>query len=254
VSPDELPDSVKSGLARRDSCLSGRSNVPILLQPSPGRGRSRFPRGIGLYPHPSPASGSFAASATLHRRRRRAKPLDAIEDRCEQLARYDEALRDHHKAIEIAPDRPALWHDRAWLHYAVGRFSEALADATEALRPEPEDVAAYRVRGHPRAGLGDVDEGLVDLAQAIRRDSFNIQAYLNRGMLYGQAGRWEDVIADSTRAIQLAPDDSQGLQRPSSGPAAHRAIRAGDPRPCPPRRAGTEEQHGRRLLDDRSLQ
>jgi tetratricopeptide (TPR) repeat protein len=219
VSPDELPDSVKSGLARRDSCLSGRSNVPILLQPSPGRGRSRFPRGIGLYPHPSPASGSFAASATLHRRRRRAKPLDAIEDRCEQLARYDEALRDHHKAIEIAPDRPALWHDRAWLHYAVGRFSEALADATEALRPEPEDVAAYRVRGHPRAGLGDVDEGLVDLAQAIRRDSFNIQAYLNRGMLTHRGysdravallriGRYERAIPDPARLVELEPKNS----------------------------------------------
>ena len=82
---------------RRDSCLPGRSNVPILLQPPPGRSCSRFPRSINpclaaptcqscpyrhrdndsdpsprsisLGRHKSPTCRPVAASATLHQRR-----------------------------------------------------------------------------------------------------------------------------------------------------------------------------------------
>ncbi len=80
-------DSSENDLPRRDSCLSGRSTVPILALPPPGQRFRPFPRSTN---HPSPVIVMFFVlsrhSTSSQQRRRNSEPLEAIEDRHEQLA------------------------------------------------------------------------------------------------------------------------------------------------------------------------
>jgi tetratricopeptide (TPR) repeat protein len=155
----------------------------------------------------------------------------------------ESALRTLSRAIEAAPDRAALWHNRAVLLQRRHRFAEALvahdkaaalgADAADAqynrgntlqsLGRHDAALAAYRgalqrVPQHALAlydlarlrwRLGDADFD-AELRQAIAADPRSPAAAGILGHLLWRAERYEDSAAAYRQALHRAPD-SPGL-------------------------------------------
>ncbi|MBD2233759.1 tetratricopeptide repeat protein [Phormidium tenue] len=166
-------------------------------------------------------------------------------DRClssVQLERYDEAIADCSRAMQLDGRRPEHRLNRGIALYRTGNFAEALADDTEALVQNPDDFRGYYNRGlvqvalhHFEAAIEDFnqaaaltsdptplidiydDRGLAklmaaqpqkalqDFDQALAIDSQNIRALFNHGCACHQMGRLNDALTDLNQVLILDP-------------------------------------------------
>jgi len=91
-----------------------------------------------------------------------------------KLMDYDKAEEDYDQLIELRPEDPSAYYNRAVTHAAEGDLKSALADYTNAI------------------GLGYDD---------------SYKAFYNRGTIYESQGDFESAVADFKEAYKLAPDE-----------------------------------------------
>jgi tetratricopeptide (TPR) repeat protein len=123
------------------------------------------------------------------------------------MERYDEALADFTRAIELDPEDAGAIVSRGETYRAMERYDEALADFTRAIELDPEDAGAIASRGETYRLMGRYDEALADLARAIELDPTSDWAIGSRGQTYRLMGRHDEALADLTRAIELNSDN-----------------------------------------------
>ena len=180
------------------------------------------------------------------------QPLSSIADRATawgdrclslvQLERYDEAIADCSRAIQLDGHRPEHRLNRGIARYRTGNFAEALVDDTEALAQNPNDFRGYYNRGLVQvalhrfeAAIADFDQAaaltsdptplteiyddrglaklmaaqpqaaLRDFDQALAIDSHDIRALFNHGCACHQMGRLNDALADLNQVLVLDP-------------------------------------------------
>ena len=112
---------------------------------------------------------------------------------------FKEALALFGLAVELEPDSPAAWTNRAAALANLGRLEEAIADATRAIELEPQDVnllsRAFTIRSFAHANLDRLEESLDDATKAIEIHPKDIdllaRAYINRAFVLGELGRVE---------------------------------------------------------------
>lgn len=121
-------------------------------------------------------------------------------------ARYDDAITDFSKAIELDPKFARAYANRADSFRRKKDYDTALADCAEALRLDPRDPPAYNVRGNVFAAQGDKAKAIADYSQAIQLDPRNGAAYANRAEAHYDRGEWDQAIADYDDATRLAPE------------------------------------------------
>ncbi|MFA5105124.1 MAG: tetratricopeptide repeat protein [Candidatus Margulisiibacteriota bacterium] len=63
-----------------------------------------------------------------------------------QMGKIEEALADHDRSIELAPANASAYYNRAIAYYSVHRLDEALKDYTKVLELKPRDGGAYYSR------------------------------------------------------------------------------------------------------------
>jgi tetratricopeptide (TPR) repeat protein len=127
------------------------------------------------------------------------------------LGRYDEALADFNRAIELNPDRARVIADRGETYRLAGRFDEALADFNRAIELDPDYTWAIASRGQTYQALRRFDEALADFARAIELDPDRDWVIADRGETYRLAGRFDEALADFARALELDPDDGWAI-------------------------------------------
>jgi tetratricopeptide (TPR) repeat protein len=71
---------------------------------------------------------------------------------------------------------------------------------------EADWVAAYIARGNAYIGMGRYDQAIADFTKAILLQPDSVMAYTSRGSAYGSAGQYDQAVADFTKAITLRPD------------------------------------------------
>ena len=71
--------------------------------------------------------------------------------------RYDQALADYDRAIELSPDHASGFMGRGNTYYAMGRYDQALADYDRAIELDPteEEFAAARTEICQLTGRSD---------------------------------------------------------------------------------------------------
>jgi tetratricopeptide (TPR) repeat protein len=69
---------------------------------------------------------------------------------------------------------------------------------------------AHTQRGIELAQEKKFDESIAEFTKAIQANADNPRAYCNRGTAYRSAGRFPEAMADFTKAIKMAPGDSLG--------------------------------------------
>ena len=99
------------------------------------------------------------------------KPKETAEQHKEngnkfyKTKKYELAIREYSKAIELDPTNAVYYYNRATAFWASGNNQECEKDATEAIKYDPRYVKAYMRRALAREARGDDYGALKDLEQ-----------------------------------------------------------------------------------------
>jgi tetratricopeptide (TPR) repeat protein len=115
------------------------------------------------------------------------------------LKRFDEALRDYTKAVELNPDA-ATYCNRGRVLNLLGRPGDAESDLLKALEIDSKFWPAWEDLGLLRYRQGRLEEAERDLDRAIREGGQAPEVFRARGYFRASAGRWADAVADLRKA------------------------------------------------------
>ncbi|MFO0605309.1 MAG: protein kinase [Polyangiales bacterium] len=119
------------------------------------------------------------------------------------LGRYDVALADRRRVIELDPARAEPWVARAMTHAALRDLAAADADLTCAIEREPGSVEALRARAAVRVERGDLAGALRDLDQGVARSPGDGQCWFERARVRRASGDRVGALDDLRRAASL---------------------------------------------------
>jgi len=160
------------------------------------------------------------------------------------LGREDEALADYNYVLELDPNNVDALINRAGIFYERGEYTasrndierglmlnpnnaqllctlgllemeeqhmeEALRALTSALERDSKLEAAWINRAVLEFESGNTDAAIADLSHALDM-SENATIRYNRGFAYQSQERWQEAIADYTRALELSDDDAHDI-------------------------------------------
>jgi serine/threonine protein kinase/Flp pilus assembly protein TadD len=126
-----------------------------------------------------------------------------------KLRRYEEALADHAKAIELDPREAQYWNNRGATFARLDQADKALADFSRAVELNPKYVLAWTNRGAAHFKLGQSDKALTDFSRAVELDPKDALAWSNRGVAHFNLGQPDKALADFSRALELDPKDAK---------------------------------------------
>ncbi|MFE3552577.1 tetratricopeptide repeat protein [Streptomyces kronopolitis] len=120
--------------------------------------------------------------------------------------RYREALADFTSAFEANPANTTNLVMRAFAHKALGNDEGALADYDRALELDPDDTWILTQRGDAHHDLGHHEVALADYDRALAIDPNFAWAFLSRAQLHQAMERYDEALADFDRALTITPD------------------------------------------------
>src|SRR3954466_14689129 len=75
-----------------------------------------------------------------------------------QAAKYDEAIVEFTKAIEMSPSDGRLYNDRGRVYRAMAKFPEAIADFDKGIALAPKSETGYVERGQTQMSQNKYEE------------------------------------------------------------------------------------------------
>lgn len=97
--------------------------------------------------------------------------------------RTDEAKVALTSAIDLTPNNPRLYYERAQAHLLSENWKEASDDATRAIALDRQYSDAYVLRATANIDLKNYDQAQGDIDQALKHDPQNVDAVLQLGRL-----------------------------------------------------------------------
>ena len=108
----------------------------------------------------------------------------------------------------VRAESAKFYFDRGVEEGKKGRFDQAIADFTKAIEINPRLVEAYIHRGVAYNQKGQIDQAISDFNKVLEINPRNPEAYYNRGCAYGSKGKHDQAIADFTNALGINPRDT----------------------------------------------
>jgi tetratricopeptide (TPR) repeat protein len=136
------------------------------------------------------------------------------------VGRYEEALADFARAIELEPSNAKHFSDRADLLVRVGRYKEALGDYTYAIELEPENTDYIDHRARLLSHLSRYEGALIDYKRIIELKPKDDHYFGQYADMLSELERYEEAIEFYTQAIELR---AKRMKRQESQP-----LRVGD--------------------------
>lgn len=118
---------------------------------------------------------------------------------------YDNAIRDFNAAIKLNPKHFVALLNRALCLMATERYDEALKDLNAALSINKSFPEALNNRGVVYSQKRDYRKAVADFTAAIKVDERYVEAYGNRAATYRQMKRFNSALEDLQTAMKLAP-------------------------------------------------
>jgi tetratricopeptide (TPR) repeat protein len=142
----------------------------------------------------------------------RADFYDAYNNRgilLSDLQRKQEALADYNKAIQFDSSKAEVFNNRGLLLMELGRSREALVDFNKSIQLQPSYAQAYYNRGLLVSGEGNSSQAYQDYETAIRLNPTYTEAYVNRGVLLHNENKLDEALVQYTKAMELQQDNPQ---------------------------------------------
>ena len=127
--------------------------------------------------------------------------------------KYDLALEEYNKAIDMSPDEPYIYSIRALIFQIQEKYELALKDYTQAIELEPTNPNGYADRASfYKEVLKRPYDALVDYSLAISLDSTDINLWWYRGKLFSEElNNQELAIKDFNQILKIKPNDINAL-------------------------------------------
>ena len=125
------------------------------------------------------------------------------------IKKYDKALLDYNKAIQINPSKAALYNSRGKLFFDIGKTQECIKDYNTATQLDPTLTEAWINRGAAYASQGNLQQALADFNKGIEIDPTYKNGFANRSLLFNQTQQFREALADYNSYIALDPNNSE---------------------------------------------
>jgi len=86
-----------------------------------------------------------------------------------------------------------------------GKYDQAISDYTKAIEIDPGHSTAYNNRGVAYGEKGQYDRAISDYTKAIEINPRFAAAYYNRGLAYQNKGGYDQAIPDYNKALEINP-------------------------------------------------
>lgn len=100
---------------------------------------------------------------------------------------------------------PEAYNNRGNAYIDLKKYNEAIADFTKALELKPDYAEAYLNRGTVYDELKKYNEAIADYSKAIELKPDYDLAYNDRGLTYYHLQKYEEAIDDYKKTIQINP-------------------------------------------------
>ncbi|MFH1776300.1 MAG: tetratricopeptide repeat protein [Candidatus Omnitrophota bacterium] len=120
-----------------------------------------------------------------------------------ELEKYDQALKDLYRALEINRLDHIVHNNLAWVFYNLHELEKALENANIAIELEPENFFSLNNRALILMELNKLDEAMRDISGAIKLNRDHAFSYFTRGRIYVLQREKKKAGKDFRRAIQL---------------------------------------------------
>ena len=124
------------------------------------------------------------------------------------LKKYNKAIEDYSKAIDLNPDNPSYYNNRGDTYFNLKEYDKAIEDYSRAIDLNPDNASYYNNRGDAYFNLKKYNKAIEDYSKAIDLNPDNASYYNNRGNAYFNLKEFEKAINDCNRAINLNPKKS----------------------------------------------
>jgi tetratricopeptide (TPR) repeat protein len=155
----------------------------------------------------------------LRKDQEKAKELERISARSDELLRENEGLRKEFVAakgkkklsVKAAYDQTIKeigaidLYEKGFANINLGMYDQAIRDLTMAIQLNPKDVGPYYSRGLAYAKLRQNVQAIQDYNSVIELDPKFEAAYVQRGFTFFNMGKRDQAIEDFNRAIALQP-------------------------------------------------
>ena len=121
---------------------------------------------------------------------------------------FESAIKDYNKLIELRPDNADAYCDRGIAYSKKGEFARAIQDFNKAIQLKPDLADTYNGRGLTYHQMNEVDLAIEDYNTAIRLRPDFAKAYNNRALAYRDKGNVDKTIEDTSKAIEFQPNFS----------------------------------------------
>jgi tetratricopeptide (TPR) repeat protein len=121
-------------------------------------------------------------------------------------AKYEEAIADFTKAIDLNPANPDYFNNRGDAYFKIWKFEFAEADFKNAIEISPNYALAHRNLGLTYSRIVEYDKAIIEFNKAIEIYPNYAEAYYNRGYVFFTVSEYDKAIADYTKAIEIYPN------------------------------------------------
>ena len=122
------------------------------------------------------------------------------------LKRYDDALTDYDKALQISPDFAEAWLGRGNVFFELNRPDEAQAAYDKALALNPELPNAWVARGNIDYGFLRYDQADVAYNKALALKPNLAEAWIGRGNVMDRLQRHDEAVVAFDNALLIDSD------------------------------------------------
>jgi Tfp pilus assembly protein PilF len=117
--------------------------------------------------------------------------------------KYDRAIADFTKAIELNPQDPMAYDHRGDAYYRVHDYTRAIADFTKVIEINPGYANVYFNLGISYKASGAVDLAIRYLSFAIDVNHRDADAYRMRAKIYQARGDLNRAVSDLDKAAEI---------------------------------------------------
>jgi tetratricopeptide (TPR) repeat protein len=119
----------------------------------------------------------------------------------------DAAIPDFTKVAQMRPADPDPVVERGFAYLDKKDYANAIADANRALALNPRVGRAYNLRGTAMRATGDLQKALADFTRAVELEP-NLDNYFQRASTYQMLNQHKLAVADFDQAVGFVPDQA----------------------------------------------
>ncbi len=123
------------------------------------------------------------------------------------LGRYEDALVELNRALDLETGDAAFWGNRALIFLELERYQECLPDADQAIALKSDFADYHDMRAYCLRELERNDEAIIAATRAIELDGANPAFYITRGWAQWDLGNFDLATLDWQEAVRKLPAD-----------------------------------------------